>query len=131
MAARKRNRNRNRNRKNTRTRKTSQRKVFPGFLALILFLATGASLGYLYVCGRCDALGKNINSLEKKRDAVKRDVVNEQFKWSNMTAPENIERLLARHNLQMIQPTEDMVVRLRRGETHRQYAFNSGNRMHD
>jgi len=106
--------NRRKNKLRVQSRKPGVHGVIPGTLfGALVFLATFA-LGYLYVCGRCDALGKKIQDLEKTRDNLRREIVNEEYKWSRLMAPESMERLLREHRLEMIWPSEDSVVRLRR-----------------
>lgn len=107
-----RNRNRNRNyRKNVKTR------LLPGWLVVMVVAAAGLGFSYLWLGARCDTLGRRIKDLEKEKVAVRRLVVNEEFKWSNLTTFENITRLLKKHNLQMDWPRQNDVVRLRRPDT--------------
>lgn len=102
-------RNRNRNyRKNVKTR------LLPGWLVVVVVAAAGLGFSYLWLGARCDALGRRIKDLEKKKVEVRRLVVNEEFKWSNLTTFENITRLLKKHNLEMDWPKQNDVVRLRR-----------------
>ena len=105
-------RNRNRNyRKNVKTR------LLPGWLVVVVVAAAGMGFSYLWLGARCDALGRRIKELEKQKVAVRRLVVNEEFKWSNLTTFENITRLLKKHNLDMDWPKQNDVVRLRRPGT--------------
>lgn len=114
--------NRRKNKMRVRSRKPGVRGVFPGTLFGVLMALTVLALTYLYLCGRCDALGKKINELEKIRDTLRRDVVTEEYKWSNLTSPKSMEELLAKHGLTMTWPSEDSVVRLRRNPLPHQYA---------
>ena len=119
-------RKRSRNRVKTRTRKTMAVKVFPGAFASLLLLATVLSLGYLWLGSRCDNLGRQISSLEKQLE-----VLNEKFKWSNMTSTLQIEKLLQKHGIEMTWPSEESVVRLRRTDTHLQLAQATGGVVND
>jgi hypothetical protein len=102
-------RNRNRNyRKNVRTR------LLPAWLAVAVVVAAGLGFTYLWLGTRCDAIGQRIKKLEQEKIAVRRLVVNEEYKWSNLTTFENISRLLKKHNLQMDWPKQTDVVRVRR-----------------
>jgi hypothetical protein len=104
-----RNRNRNRNyRKHVRTH------LLPGWLVVLVVGAAGLGFSYLWLGARCDALGQRIKDLEKQRVEVRRQVVHEEFKWSNLTTFENITRLLKKHQLDMEWPKQQDVVRLRR-----------------
>lgn len=114
--------NRRKNKLRVRSRKPGVRGVFPGTLFAILLVLATFALTYLYLCGRCDALGKRINELEKIRDGLRRDVATEEFKWSNLTSPQNMEALLKKHGLTMTWPSEDSVVRLRRNPLPHEYA---------
>lgn len=104
-------RNRNRN-----YRKQVKARLLPGWLVVLVVAAAGLGFGYLWLGTRCDALGRRIKELEKQRVEVRRQVVNEEFKWSNLTTFENITRLLKKHNLEMDWPKQNDVVRLRRPE---------------
>ena len=95
-------------------RKQQVHGVIPGTLAGVLVLLAGFALSYLYVCGRCAALGDRIGELEKKRDQLAREIVNEDHKWSKMTTTENMERLFQQHQLDLIWPSGDSVLRLQR-----------------
>ena len=104
-------RNRNRNyRKQVRTR------LLPGWLVMIVVGAACFGFTYLWLGARCDALGRRIKTLEKDRVEARRQVVHEEFKWSNLTTFENITRLLKKHQLEMEWPKQADVVRLRRPE---------------
>lgn len=114
--------NRRKKKMNVRSRKPGVRGVFPGTLFGVLLVLAVLALTYLYLCGRCDALGKKINELEKVRDIQRRDVVTEEYKWSNLTSPKSMEELLTKHGLTMTWPSEDSVVRLRRNPLPHLYA---------
>ena len=92
-------------------------EIYPLSLQALFRSPAGLGFSYLWLGARCDALGQRIKDLEKQRVAVRRLVVNEEFKWSNLTTFENITRLLKKHNLQMDWPRQNDVVRLRRPDT--------------
>ena len=94
-------------------RKDSEGFIFPAPFAAILGAVALVSLGYLWFCGRCEALGSQIKTLEKRKDEAHKRVINEEYKWSNMKSPGNIMALLQRYNLSMTYPEESRVVRLR------------------
>jgi hypothetical protein len=96
--------------------------VIPGSLLGALLTLAGIALGYLYISGHCVALGDKISSLEKQHAVLKREIQNEEYKWARAMSPENIERLLEKHNLDMIWPPEDSVVRLPRNPPPHLYA---------
>ena len=102
---------RGRGRKN---RKRHEPKVgFPSPLAAILVAGAVLALLYLWFCGRCDALGKELGRLERKQEDLRGRLLNEEFKWTNMKSPRNMEHLLARHKLAMSLPAERDVVRVK------------------
>jgi hypothetical protein len=104
-------------RRGKQNRKTIQnRPVFPVPLALILVLVTGVAFGFLWLRDQCDTMGRRIQDLEARRDEVQRQVLREEYKWSNLKSPQNIERLMAQFNLKMVWPGERDTVRLRRPE---------------
>jgi hypothetical protein len=88
--------------------------VIPGTLLGVLVVLAVFALGYLYISGRNATLGERISELEKIRDNIKREIYNEEFKWSRMTSTENMERLIKQHGLDLIWPSGDAVVRLQR-----------------
>ena len=124
--------------RNRLKKKNNSESVFPSILALVLLGATALALGYLWICGRCDDLGRRLKDLEQQRLAMQRRIVNEEYKWSNMTSPQNMEKLLQVHGLAMTWPTEKSVVRIHRSSTDdasapskRQYAQHAGAPVND
>ena len=94
-------------------KKDSRGFVFPAPFAAILGAAALLSIGYLWLCGRCEAMGAQIKMLENRKVEVHNRALNEEYKWSNMKSPGNILALLRRYNLSMDYPDESRVVRLR------------------
>ena len=105
-------RNRNRN-----YRKQVRAGLLPGWLAAVVVAAAGLGFSYLWMDAQCDDLGKRIKVLEREKVAVRRLVVNEEYKWSNLTTFEHINSLLKEHNLQMDWPKQSDIVRVRRPVT--------------
>lgn len=101
---------RNRNRK----RSNMAGPVFPVPLAIVLLLAGALALSYIWLTGRCDELGLRIKDLEKERDQLQRKVVTEEYRWSNMTSPQNMQKLIEAHGLSMSWPTEKNIIRIPR-----------------
>ena len=93
-------------------KKDSEGFIFPAPFAAILGAVAVISLGYLWLCGRCDSLGKQIKGLEEKKVEIHKRVINEEYKWSNMKSPGNIEQILQKHHLVMTWPGPERVVRL-------------------
>jgi hypothetical protein len=103
--------------KNRNRRKHVKTSSYPATLAGVLVLAALLSLSYLWLRGRCESLGREISRLEDQKIALQRQRVNEEYKWSAMTSPENMQKLLKTHNLQMAWPREKSVVRIYRNQT--------------
>jgi hypothetical protein len=99
-------------RKKNRKRQPAQ-VVFPAPLAATLVVAAVLALSYLWLCGRCENLGREIRDLERSLSSVKVRAQTEAYKWSNLTSPRQFEEILRRHGLDMTWPEEDRVVRLR------------------
>jgi hypothetical protein len=105
---------RGRKRRGKRNRKKHEVRVsFPCPLAAILLTVATLSLAYLWLCGRCDAMGKDLTALEERKEEVRRRVLNEEFKWTNLKAPRSMRVLLQKHNLVMMLPGEEKVVRVK------------------
>jgi hypothetical protein len=85
---------------------------FPVLLANILVLVTVFGLSYMWLCSRCDALGKAIKQKEAELSAAQKRLVQEQDRWSSITSPANLHRAIRKHNLQMSMPRENQVVRI-------------------
>lgn len=112
--------------------------VFPAPLAGVLFVVCMLALTYLWLDGRCDALGLRIKDLEKRNEALHRAIVNEEYKWAHMTSPQNMQNSLKAHGLVMDWPQEKNIVRVRRPSSsdapvlaHHVYAQNSGTVVND
>jgi hypothetical protein len=129
-------------RKGRANRKKHEARVgFPSPLAALLVVVALLSLVYLWLCGRCEGLGKDLARLERQKEELVARVMNEEYKWTQSKAPANMERLLAHHKLVMILPPERDVVRVRRAQlplevaeqqvTGRQYAQRRGTFVHD
>lgn len=88
--------------------------IFPFPLAVVLALAAVLATGYLVLCNRCEALAEDIRQLERREAEVQRQVVNEEFKWSNMTSLRSIEQALARFDLPLRWPSDRQVIHLSR-----------------
>lgn len=81
-------------------------------LAYMLVAVTVLGLSYVWVCTRCDALGKEIKRKEAELAAAQKRLVNEQDRWSSITSPANLERAIRKHRLAMTMPKENQVVRV-------------------
>jgi len=113
-----------------RKRKRRNRKmrvdgfIFPAPFAGVLVFISVAALSYLWLCSRCDALGREIKVLEKEQVQLENKFLNEEYKWMSMKSPKNIEETLLRYGIAMTWPRRDQVVWL--ADTYVPVDINSG-----
>ena len=100
-------------RKKKKMKKNQVQVPFPVLLANILVLVAVLGLSYMWLCARCDALGKEIKLKEDELTSAQKRLVKEQDHWSTMTSPQNLERAIKKHRLNMIMPGEAQIVRVR------------------
>lgn len=98
--------------KNTTKKKNQVQVPFPALLANVLVVVAVLGLSYMWLCSRCDALGKQIKAKEAELAAAQKRLVNEQDRWSSITSPANLERAIRKHGLDMVMPREQQVVRV-------------------
>ena len=84
--------------------------VFPTHLAGVIIFGAMLAIGYIFLCTRCDGLGKEIKVLEKEYAQLNKKFMNEEYKWVSMKAPGNIEEALVRYGIEMTWPRRDQVV---------------------
>ena len=81
-------------------------------LANVLVLVAVLGLSYMWLCSRCDALGKDIKRKEADLRAAGKRLSNEQDRWSGITSPVNLERAIRKHRLEMAMPGGSQVVKI-------------------
>ena len=86
-------------------------------LTVLLVSASFLCLCYLWLRGRCEALGDDLKELEARQTSLQRLLLIEQSEWSDLCSPSNIEQALQRHGLVMTWPSKDQIVRLDPRET--------------
>jgi cell division protein FtsB len=99
-------------RKKKKMKKNQVQTPFPVFLANILVLVTVLGLSYMWLCSRCDALGKEIKEKERELIAVEKRATDEQDRWSNITSPVNLARAIKKYHLGMAMPRESQIIRV-------------------
>ena len=97
-------------RKKKKMKKNQVQVPFPVLLANVLVLVAVLGLSYMWLCSRCDALGKEIKRMETVLTDVQKRLVNEQDRWSSITSPANLERAIEKHGLKMVMPSEEQIV---------------------
>jgi hypothetical protein len=103
-----------------RRRVNSRKKRVDGFsfptpFAAILVLVCTAALTYLYFCSRCDVIGEEIKGLEVSLRELNKKYLNEEYRWTRLKSPRNLEKALVRHSIEMVWPQRDQVVWLNGG----------------
>ncbi len=93
-------------------KKTLQAHALSGPGAFLVVVGS-LLLGYVVMVSRSQAMGHELSALEKQRDALVKEYQQEQFKWTRMKSPENLERALREHGLSMQWPSSRQIVRLR------------------
>lgn len=83
---------------------------FPFTLAGTLLFVGTASLFYLWLGGRCEALGTEIKSLERRHTEVQARRRVEEVKWAAMTTLPGVEQALIRHGMEMRFPDKRHIV---------------------
>lgn len=100
------------------SRRRNRRKTRPGvrlppsFIGGVV-LVSAVALAYLALHNCCEATGARIGQLEREREALKNEILNEQYTWSMLTSAKSINRLLQQRGLAMTWPEERQIVRLR------------------
>ena len=101
--------------RNKNQRRGKDGPVFPVPVAVFFGAVTALAVGFLTLDGRCDMVGRRIKELERQKAAQERQIVTEEYRWSNLTSPANIEKLLQAHNLALGWPEQKNVVWMRGG----------------
>ena len=92
--------------------RTNRGFTFPLRYALLVAFIMVIAFSYLMLCTRCEAMGKKIKSLEREFADARKRQTNEEYKWSNLRSPANIEQALVRHQLAMYWPERTKVIHL-------------------
>jgi len=95
-------------------RKRNPNNPFPTALAGVLSLLGLVAISYLCLCSRCEALAREIKTLEVRHAELQRRKVNEEYKWSNLRSLKRVEEALARFQIPMSWPRQDQVVHIAR-----------------
>jgi hypothetical protein len=85
---------------------------FPAPFAVGVLLVSCLALVYVWLGGRCEALGKELKGLETEKKELNKKLLAEEFRWARVKSPSNVEQALARHGIAMSWPRKDQIVRL-------------------
>lgn len=102
-----------RKKSNRRNRKAEVQVPFPNMLAKVLVLVAVFGLSYVWLCARCEQLGREIKQLEVRQIETRRRLISEQERWAARQSPTQFRRTLAQHGLNMDLPGPRQVVRVR------------------
>lgn len=97
-----------------RNRKLRQKDGYLYFRPVASVIVGLAIVGLMYVwlnC-RCEAVGKEIQQLEREKAELTKKQNAEQYRWTQMKAPRNVEQVLRQRGLQMDWPNSTQVVHL-------------------
>ncbi len=97
-----------------KTKKNQVQVPFPVVLANVLVLVAVLGLSYMWLCSRCDALGREIKNKEAELAKAQKRLVNEQDRWSGLTSPLNLQRAIRERGLNMEMPSQKQVVKVGR-----------------
>ena len=100
-----------------KTKKNQVQVPFPVLLANVLVLVAVLGLSYMWLCSRCDALGREIKKKEDELLSAQKRLVTEQDLWSSMTSPLNLQRAIRKHGLDMEMPRGSQVVKVGNWDT--------------
>jgi hypothetical protein len=96
-----------------KNRKRVDGAMISGPLAGILGLACAVALSYLWIQNRCEMIGRDLRKLENEKSALVKNLHNEEYRWTELKSPRNIEKALRKWNLEMGWPTAAQVVRVK------------------
>ena len=94
MAAKKKSRKR-------KNRKQSAQVPFPTVLANVLVLVVVIGLSYIWLCSRCDTVGKEIKTKEYELVKAKKSLERQIHIWEVTKTPVNLKRAINKHRLKM------------------------------
>jgi hypothetical protein len=94
--------------------KRNVRRVFPVRLLLLLTVVATFALSYLWLCGRCQSLARDLKRSEDRLAEIRRRRLNEEYKWSNLCTLKRVRDALAAFRIEMDWPGKDRVVYLTR-----------------
>lgn len=101
------------------TRKNKKKKMntfaFPAPFVSAAVLMSALALLYLWLGLREEALGKELQALEREYVELNKKCQHEEVRWARMKSPRNLEQVLTRYQLAMDWPRRDQLVELDAG----------------
>ncbi|MFC1499065.1 hypothetical protein ACFLS1_11440 [Verrucomicrobiota bacterium] len=86
--------------------------VLPAPFAGGVILVSTLALGYVWLNCRCESLGKELKKLEVRKTQLHDQYLTEEYKWTQIKSPDNVERELKKRNIVMNWPRRDQIVRI-------------------
>jgi hypothetical protein len=93
-----------------KNRKKMDGFVFPTPIAGLIVIGAIFGIAYLWLGSCAEALGGQIKELESEHAKLQKRFQNEQYKWTRLKAPRNIEESLAKYGIAMVWPRRDQIV---------------------
>jgi hypothetical protein len=86
--------------------------TFPVPFAGLVVVIAALAMGYVWLGVRCEALGKDLKKIELEKAELNKRCLNEEYNWTRMKSPQNLDKALARFGIVMTWPRPDQIVRL-------------------
>lgn len=99
--------------KTKKNRKRVDGFVFPVPFAGALIIVATLALAYVWMGCRCETLGRELKALESERATLEKQYQSEQNRWAQMKSPRNLERVLAKHEVKLVWPGPEQVVKFK------------------
>ena len=97
-------------------RKRNRKKVngyaFPVPFASFAVIVAVFAISYVVLGSRVELLGREIKKAESAKKVLVKRYLNQEYRWSRMKSPRNLERVLRERGIEMRWPRRDQVVRL-------------------
>ncbi len=78
-----------------------------GLFVLVMFIL----FGYLAIDNRCNARGQLIKDLERRYALLEDERIREEAKWNAMKTPDELEKRLLYHGIQMVYARPEQIIR--------------------
>ena len=84
----------------------------PVALIGVLVFVVIVGLSYMWICARCEHLGKEIKRREQVLAQARKRCKNERNRWAYLTSPSNLRKAIKRCGFEMSTPHENQIVRV-------------------
>jgi hypothetical protein len=98
--------------RNNRKKRGNEGFILPAPIAGAIVLFSTVALAYVWLGCQSDALGKDMQEVEKQRLELAKKLDNEENRWSSLKAPPSLEKALSAHGITMTWPSSAQVIRL-------------------